>query len=303
MKNLEKLLEKSRGFIPGNDVQFRLSLMAILLKGNVLIEDVPGMGKTTLVKFLSRALGLDFRRIQFTNDLLPSDIVGVSIFNKESESFIFKPGPIFGELILADEINRGTSKTQSALLEAMEEKRVTVDGKTYPLPENFSLFATQNPRGQLGTYPLPESQLDRFLFKFSMGQLSNEEEIELLLSGPRDESLNEVTSLIGKTELNEASRMISEIKTSKALLQYVVGVLQKSRRTQGVFGLSPRAGLDLIAAARAWAYFEGRDHVLPDDVQAVFPYVAGHRMFFSNSYNSEEERLHSSDFIKSINFI
>lgn len=303
MKNLEKLLEKAGDFIPGNDVQFRLSLMAILLKGNVLIEDVPGMGKTTLVKFLAKALGLDFRRIQFTNDLLPADIVGVSIFHKESESFVFKPGPVFGELILADEINRGTSKTQSALLEAMEEKRVTVDGKTYPLPENFSLFATQNPRGQLGTYPLPESQLDRFLFKFSMGHLSEAQEVELLTSGSRDEFLKEISSIMGRDELKEISLSIKQTKTSKTLLQYVVEVLQRSRKTQGIFGLSPRAGLDIVDAARGWAYFEGRDYVIPDDVQAVFPFVAGHRMFFANSLTTEEEKSRAIDFIKSIHFI
>lgn len=303
MKKLENLLNEARQFIPGNDNQLRLSLMAILLKGNVLIEDVPGMGKTTLVKYLARSTGLEFKRIQFTNDLLPSDITGVSIYQKESETFLFKPGPIFGELILADEINRGTSKTQSALLEAMEENRVTVDGKTYPLPANFSLFATQNPRGQLGTYPLPESQLDRFLFKFPMGHLSRAEEIELLLSGARDDNLESVVPLISKEELTSISHEIKKIKTSNTLLEYLVDILQTSRKSAGVFGLSPRAGLDLIDAAKAWAYFEKRDFVIPDDIQEVFPYVAGHRMYFASSLLSSEEVLRARDFIKTISFV
>src|SRR5690606_28019671 len=174
---------------------------------------------------------------------------------------------------------------------------------TYPLPENFSLFATQNPRGQLGTYPLPESQLDRFLFKFSMGHLTENEEVELLISGSRDEFLSEISPLVERDELKEVSLAMKNIKTSKNLLHYVVEVLQKSRKTQGIFGLSPRAGLDIVDAARGWAYFEGRDYVIPDDVQAIFPYVAGHRMFFSNSFSSEEETHKAMDFIKTINFI
>ena len=245
MKNIDEFLKTGENFLPGNKTQLRLALMALLLNKNVLIEDVPGMGKTTLVKFFAKATGLDFRRIQFTSDLLPSDILGVSIFQKESEQFIFRPGPIFGELILADELNRGTPKTQSALLQAMEEKLITVDGVTYPLPGRFCLFATQNPRGQHGTYPLPESQLDRFLFKFSMGHLSKDEEVELLSTGSRLDKLDEMTSLFSSVSLIEMEKELREVHASKTLLSYLTDVLHASRKNEEALGLSPRAGLDL----------------------------------------------------------
>ncbi len=303
MKNLDNFLSEGERFIPGNQIQLRLGLIALLLNRNVLIEDFPGMGKTTLVKYFARATGLDFQRIQFTSDLLPSDIVGVSIFHKETEKFIFKPGPIFGELILADELNRGTPKTQSALLQAMEEKHVTVDSITHPLPERFCLFATQNPRGQYGTYPLPESQLDRFLFKFSMGHLTKKEEIELLVTGSRNELLEKMGILLDRAQLNKYQADIKEVTVSSLLLEYLVEVLQVTRQTEDAFGLSPRAGLDLLEASRAWAMFENRNFVIPDDVQAVFPFVAGHRMYSQHALASSLENLRAEEFIRQIPFI
>lgn len=293
-------LQKGEEFLPGNSLQLRLGLLALILNRNVLIEDVPGMGKTTLVKFFSRATGLELRRIQFTSDLLPSDILGVSVFQKESEKFVFRPGPIFGELILADELNRGTPKTQSALLQAMEEKQVTVDGYTYPLPKEFCLFATQNPRGQFGTYPLPESQLDRFLFKFSMGHLSRSEELGLLATGTRLTKLESLTPLIAKTDLENWRTSIGKVSAGQMLLEYVTEVLTITRHQQEAWGLSPRAGLDLLEAARAWAFLHQRDHVLPDDVQEVFPYVVGHRMYSGHSLSVSNEQQRARELISQV---
>lgn len=303
MKTIETFLFEGETFIPGNKIQVKLCLMALLLNRNVLVEDVPGMGKTTLVKFFAKATGLDFHRIQFTSDLLPSDILGVSIFQKESETFIFRPGPIFGELILADELNRGTPKTQSALLQAMEEKSVTVDGVTHHLPKRFCLFATQNPRGQYGTYPLPESQLDRFLFKFSMGHLSKEEEIELLNTGSRTEKLHDLQRLISHGDLNSWELEVRKVSASKMILDYLADVLHASRNLEEAYGLSPRAGIDLLEAARAWAYLENRNHLIPDDIQAVFPFVAGHRMFSQHSLPASSENFRAREFILGVPFV
>lgn len=293
-------LARGEEFLPGNKLQLKLAFMALLLNRNVLIEDVPGMGKTTLVKFFARASGLEFRRIQFTSDLLPSDILGISIFQKESEKFVFRPGPIFGELILADELNRGTPKTQSALLEALEEKHITVDGVTHALPSRFCLFATQNPRGQYGTYPLPESQLDRFLFKFSMGYLSKTEEVDLLSSGSRLNQLDKLSVVMSQEMLAEGEKLIRSVTASRMLLEYVTDVLNTTRTKDDSWGLSPRAGLDLLEAARAWAFFEKRNHIIPDDVQQVFPFVAGHRMFSGQSLPVANEQLRARELITQV---
>jgi len=302
MDKLEMFFQEGEAFLPGNPLQLKLAFLALLMNRNVLIEDVPGMGKTTLVKFFAKATGLEFRRIQFTSDLMPSDILGVSVFQKESETFVFRPGPIFGELILGDELNRGTPKTQSALLQAMEEKSVTVDGVNHALPARFCLFATQNPRGQYGTYPLPESQLDRFLFKFSMGHLTREEEVELLATGQRLERLEKMKPLLNRDDLAIWEEQVSSVKTSRILLGYVSDVLQSSRK-DAEYGLSPRAGLDLLAAARGWAFLEKRDHVIPDDVQAVFPFVAAHRMYSYQSLPVHAEQARARDFIGSVPFV
>lgn len=302
MKKIEELQALGEDFLPGNRIQIRLALIGLLLNRNILIEDVPGMGKTTLVKFFAKVTGRHFNRIQFTSDLLPSDILGVSVFQKESETFVFRPGPIFGELILADELNRGTPKTQSALLQAMEEKHITVDGITHTLPDRFCLFATQNPRGQFGTYPLPESQLDRFLFKFSMGKLSREQEMELLASGQRPEKLGTLATIFDSSDLRNWEKQIREVTASPMLLEYLADILQRSRRFEDISGLSPRAGLDLLLAARAWAFLENRDHIIPDDLQAVFPFVAGHRMYSYHALPVAAEFAKARDFINQIPF-
>ncbi len=303
MSTPEQFLNAGERFLPGNQAQLRLSLLALLLNRNVLIEDVPGMGKTTLVKFFSKATGLDFRRIQFTSDLLPSDILGVSIFQKESERFVFKPGPIFGELILADELNRGTPKTQSALLQAMEEKMVTVDGMTYDLPERFCLFATQNPRGKFGNYPLPESQLDRFLFKISMGHLSKQEEHDLLASGSRLGKLETLDVVLNRDVLKNWQESIAKVTASSMLLNYLTDLLHSTRNKDEYFGLSPRAGLDLLDAARGWAWLSNRDYIIPDDIQHVFPFVAAHRMFSHHSLSVSQEQSRAVDILKRIPFV
>lgn len=300
MNDFDSFQRIGEDFLPGNKTQLKLAFMALMLNRNVLIEDVPGMGKTTLVKFFSKISGLHFGRIQFTSDLLPSDIIGISVFHKETEKFHFKAGPLFGELILADELNRGTPKTQSALLEALEEKHVTVDGATYPLPDRFCLFATQNPRGQFGTYPLPESQLDRFLFKFSMGQLTKTEEVNLLATGSRLSQLDSLKPMFTKDDLRAWEKEARGVSASKLLLEYIADLLAQTRSKENVFGLSPRAGLDLLDGARAWAYLDKRSHVLPDDVQAVFPYVAGHRLFAGQVLPVVTEQLKARELLRDV---
>lgn len=273
---VQALVASVNQVIVGKDEIIRLAVCCLLARGHLLFEDLPGVGKTTLSQALSRALGLMFRRVQFTSDLLPADILGASIFERETSSFIFKPGPVFTQVLLADEINRATPKTQSALLEAMEEGQVTSDGHSHPLPEPFFVIATQNPTSQLGTFSLPESQLDRFLMRLEIGIPARDAERAMLLGEDRRDVLRQLSATMLPEELRSLQACARIVHVSPALLDYVQDLLAASRQ-QGR-GLSPRGGLALLAAARAWALMQGRPMVIPEDVQAVAPSVIAHRL-------------------------
>ncbi|WP_134612706.1 AAA family ATPase [Pseudomonas aeruginosa] len=279
LNTLEACLKAVDEILLGKDRQVRLALACLLARGHLLIEDLPGMGKTTLSHALARVLGLSFQRIQFTSDLLPGDILGTSVFDKDSGQFVFHPGPIFAELVLADEINRATPKSQRALLEAMEEGQVTIEGATRPLPEPFFVIATQNPASQGGTFSLPESQLDRFLMRLSLGYPGRAAERSLLLGEARRDLLPRLEPLLDHAALAAFQAEVPKVRASDALVDYVLRLVEATR-TQPAFalGLSPRGSLALLAAARAWALLAGRDYVIPEDVQAVLPAVAGHRL-------------------------
>ncbi|MFU5464513.1 AAA family ATPase [Pseudomonas aeruginosa] len=279
LNTLEACLKAVDEILLGKDRQVRLALACLLARGHLLIEDLPGMGKTTLSHALARVLGLSFQRIQFTSDLLPGDILGTSVFDKDSGQFVFHPGPIFAELVLADEINRATPKSQSVLLEAMEEGQVTIEGATRPLPEPFFVIATQNPASQGGTFSLPESQLDRFLMRLSLGYPGRAAERSLLLGEARRDLLPRLEPLLDHAALAAFQAEVPKVRASDALVDYVLRLVEATR-TQPAFalGLSPRGSLALLAAARAWALLAGRDYVIPEDVQAVLPAVAGHRL-------------------------
>ena len=266
----------------GKERQVELCLCCILARGHLLIEDLPGMGKTLLAHSLAKALGLDFSRIQFTSDMLPADITGVSVFETSSSSFRFHRGPVFSSVVLADEINRASPKAQSALLEAMEERQVSVDGKTYPLPDPFFVIATQNPLEQTGTFPLPESQLDRFFMRISLGYPDRDAERELLEGEDRRFSLSKYTRVIEKAELLEWQSSVKSVEARPALLDYVQDLIELSRRSaEFTNGISPRAALDLINGARAWALLAGRRYAIPEDVQDVLPAIIGHRLMLA----------------------
>ena len=268
----------------GKERQIRLAITCLLARGHLLIEDLPGVGKTTLAHTLARLLGLQFQRIQFTSDLLPADILGVSVFERDRSIFRFVPGPIFSQLVLADEINRATPKTQSALLEAMEERQVTVEGETRPLPSPFFVIATQNPSHQIGTFTLPESQLDRFLMKLEIGYPDRDAERLLLAGGDQRTQLPTLPARLQADELPMLQAAADAVTVTPALVNYVQALMAASRQNPGFeHGLSPRAGLAVIAASRAWALIDGRNHVLPEDVQAVLPEVAAHRLRIAGS--------------------
>ncbi len=275
----EAVIAAAGQVILGKERQIRLAMACILARGHLLIEDVPGVGKTTLSHALARLLGLDYQRIQFTSDLLPADIIGVSIFDRESSTFRFHSGPIFAQIILADEINRASPKAQSALLEAMEEHQVTAEGETRPLPEPFFVIATQNPLHQVGTFPLPESQLDRFLMRIALGYPDAKAERELLRGAERRDMIQHLAPAMNAEQLVELQRAVPQMQVSDALLDYVQHVINHTRLSpRFTQGLSPRAGVAILRAAQAWAMMEGRRQVLPEDVQAILPAVVGHRL-------------------------
>ena len=276
---LANILARAGEIILGKDRQIRMAMCCILARGHLLIEDVPGVGKTTLSHVLASLLGLQYQRIQFTSDLLPADVVGVSIFDRDSSTFRFHPGPIFSQVILADEINRASPKAQSALLEAMEEHQVTADGETMKLPEPIFVIATQNPSHQIGTFPLPESQLDRFLMRIRLGYPDKAAERALLKGEDRRDLIARITTAMSVEELTSLQKDVAKIYVSDALLDYVQALVLHSRDSAHFeMGLSPRAGLALLRAAQSWALMSGRSQVLPEDVQTVVPAVVGHRL-------------------------
>ncbi|MEQ1917270.1 MAG: AAA family ATPase [Gallionella sp.] len=276
---LHRVIQQTEQVIVGKPMQIRYALACLLARGHLLIEDLPGVGKTTLAHVLARSLGLQFQRIQFTSDLLPADILGVSVYQRDTADFKFHPGPIFAQMILADEVNRATPKAQSALLEAMEEQQVTIEGVTRALPVPFFVIATQNPSHQIGTFPLPESQLDRFLMRIQLGYPDAQAERGLLSGVDRRELVARLRPQMELSELLALQKRVQEVYVSEPLLDYVQAILKHTRESANyVHGLSPRAGLALLAAARAWALLDGRDAVIPEDVQAVLPGVASHRL-------------------------
>jgi MoxR-like ATPase len=276
---LDNIVEEIGRIILGKKQAIRLALACLLARGHLLIEDLPGVGKTILSHVIANTLGLDYQRIQFTSDLLPADILGISIYDRDSSTFSFHPGPIFSQLILADEINRATPRAQSALLEAMEESQVTVEGKTRVLPEPFFVIATQNPSTQVGTFPLPESQLDRFTMRIKLGYPDNEAERELLKGSDRRQLLKHITPVIDSEQLIAMQGQAESIHVSEALLDYLQDLLEFSRRSADYTnGLSPRAGLAVLRCARAWALIHGHPQVLPEDIQQVLPSIISHRL-------------------------
>lgn len=291
---IDKSLQQLNQVILGKEHEIKLALTCLLASGHLLIEDLPGMGKTTLSHALAATLGMSYQRIQFTSDLLPGDLLGVNIYDKEKAGFSFHPGPIFSQLVLADEINRASPKTQSALLEAMEENQVTIEGETRPLPTPFFVIATQNPSEQSGTHALPESQLDRFMMRISLGYPSAEAEKSLLKGQDRRALIGQLNALLQSDTLLRIQALSRQVTAADSIIEYVYRLVHASRNqsSQG-HGLSPRAAMALMQAAKAWALIDGRKHLLPDDIQAVFPYVCEHRInpSSSRSGNPMSQRL------------
>lgn len=300
-KNIQATLHELNNVILGKEQQVKLALTSVLANGHLLVEDLPGMGKTTLAHALYKVLGLDYNRVQFTSDLLPADLIGASVFNAQTSSFTFHRGPVFSAVFLADELNRATPKAQSALLEAMEEGQVSVDGETYALPKPFFVIATQNPQSQSGTFPLPESQLDRFIVRISLGYPDPAIEREILTGKKGRASLNQVKQILSKEKLLYIQRQVPEIKITETLLDYVQRLIAKTRQDDLChLGLSPRGAIALVKSAQSWALLQGRDYVLPEDVQAVFVAVAGHRIVGKTETQGDQLARHILQSVDSI---
>lgn len=298
---LEQIITEAGRIILGKDRVLRLALTCLLARGHLLIEDLPGVGKTTMAHVLAQLLGLQYQRIQFTSDLLPADIIGVSIFNQQEGAFQFHPGPVFTQLVLADEINRATPKAQSALLEAMEERQITAEGETRQLPKPFFVIATQNPISQIGTFPLPESQLDRFFMRLQLGYPDKKAERTLLAGEDRRELLQTMKPVITSQRLLELQGHIPQVHVSDALLDYCQDLLEFSRTSPRFHhGLSPRAGLALLKGARAWALLDGRYQVLPEDLQAVLPATVSHRLHSTADTGVNESEAMSQYLLESV---
>ena len=279
-----RLRENVQKVIVGKDDVINLAIMALLCRGHILVEDVPGIGKTTMAKALAQSLGCTFRRIQFTPDLMPADVLGVNFFNQKAGDFEFRPGPIFSQVVLGDEINRATPRTQSALLEAMQERQATMDGVTMPLPEPFLVMATQNPVEMEGTFPLPEAQVDRFMVRVKLGYPSAEEESDILLRFERDTVLPDLAAVTDADELKLMQGMVPTVRVDEAVRTYIVTIVHKSREHSGLsLGASPRAGLALYKTAQARASMQGRDFVTPDDVKELAVPVLAHRMILTSN--------------------
>jgi MoxR-like ATPase len=283
------ILKCCQAYFLGKDETIRLCLAAMIAQGNILLEDVPGVGKTTLVKLMAKIFNLDLSRIQFTNDILPADILGGNIFDRDSSSFIFKQGPIFSQLILADELNRASPRTQSALLQAMEEKQISIDGKTYNLPAPFIVFATQNPRHQIGTNPLPESQVDRFMIKTTIGFPQREYEQKLLMGEDIVKAINELKTEWSSDHLTSFNLASQKVHVAPDLVDYLIDLLDYSRANSEMNALGPRAGQDMLKLARAWCFINGNDYVTVDIVQFLAPYVFSHRLNANQSARHENE--------------
>lgn len=281
-EHIQAVLENIEKVMIGKREVAELSIVALLTGGHVLLEDVPGVGKTMMVRSLAKSVGANFKRIQFTPDLLPSDVVGVSIYNPKTLQFEFRPGPIVGNIILADEINRTSPKTQAALLEAMEEASITVDGETLSIQKPFFVMATQNPIEYEGTYPLPEAQLDRFLLKIRMGYPSVQQEIEVLRRAENKQPIEEITSVMTVEELLSLQRAVREVYIEDSVKGYIVDIARATREHSRVYlGVSPRASVALMKASQAYAFMQGRDFVKPDDVKYLAPFVFGHRLILA----------------------
>ncbi|EEP61259.1 AAA family ATPase [Sulfurihydrogenibium yellowstonense] len=288
----KNIIDFLSSYLHGKEKAIELTLICLFSKGHLLIEDLPGLGKTTLAIGIAKTLGLNYGRVQATSDLLPSDIIGVSIYNKNTNEFEFKPGPIFNNIILVDEINRATPKTQSALLEAMGEKQATVDGKTYKLPQPFFVIATQNPVEQYGTFPLPESQLDRFLMKISIGYPSREAEKEIIKGGSKREELYKIQPFISKDEIIKIQEEIKNVYVSDKIADYILDIVWATRESKYLeSGLSTRGTLAIVNTAKTNAYMEGRDFVIPEDIKKLYKYVIPHRVIFKPEYESQKEEI------------